>query len=1751
MGTPEAPAAAPVAVVGLGCRFAGGADSPGGYWDLLIGGKDGIGDLPAARWEPYAGLGGDFAAALRRATTRGGFLADVDGFDAAFFGLSPREAELMDPQQRLLLEVTWEALEHAGLPPGDLAGTDAGVFVGIGSDDYGRRLLEDLPNIEAWTGIGAAMCAAANRISHALDLRGPSLSVDTACSSSLVATHLACQSLRLAETRVAIAAGVNLVLSPGLTLTLDAAGATAPDGRSKAFDASADGYGRGEGCGVLVLKTLADALDDGDRVLAVIRGSAVNQDGRTNGIMAPSGPAQEHVIARALGHAGVGPSTVGYVEAHGTGTKLGDPLEAGALGAVYGRDRAPDGPCRIGSVKPNIGHLEAAAGVAGLIKTVLALHHEEIPPSLHCSEPNPAVDWASSGLEVVTERTAWPRGGEPRRAGVSGFGYGGTIAHVVLEEAPEQAPQDTRDTSDDDGARLFPISAASPEALGEYADVLAGWLEGQGADAPLASVGHTLALRRDHLAHRACVVAADRDELVAGLRDAAGADAGPGATGHGDGPVWVFSGHGSQWDGMGRTLLESEPAFAATIDALEPIFQEEIGFSPRATLLDGPLDTVDRIQAMIFAMQLGLAAAWRSYGVRPAAVIGHSVGEIAAAVTAGALSFEDGARLICRRSGLLRRVAGKGAMAMAALPFATAAERLAGRGDAVAAIASSPVSTVIAGDPPAIEELLTGWADDGVPMRRVASDVAFHSPHMDPLLGELARAAADLAPREPGVPVYSTALDDPRSKAPLDGAYWAANLREPVRLAGAVQAALADGHRAFLEISAHPVVAHSIGETLSEAGAGDTFVGSSLRRGKPERETLLAAAGAVHCHGMPVDWERLHPSGGLVTLPAVEWRRRTHWRDSMPGGGGAGLAHDVDSHTLLGPPVPVAGEPLRLWRTRLDESRRPYPGSHTVHGVEILPAAVVIGTFLKALAADAEPPPLAGLSLDLPLAVDETREVQVLCDATGLRLASRAGEDGGWLTHSTAKAGDPSPPLPERLGEPAPGMAAADPGDVERHLAAVGVPSMAFAWTIEELARGEGAIRARVRAARTDNAAPSAPPTWGPMLDAALSIAPVAYPGAPVLRLAAGAAEVRLTGEPPESAIVDVTADPDHEGAVLVMIADAGGRVAGRLSGLRYAELDRERPAAAAAPDRLVHEIVWTPLDVPAREPDGHDVILVGPDRRRTDALRERLTAGGASVTVLDAPESLPGPVPPADVVVVPPSGPGAIGEAAVDAAWLLTRAAQRLAGGAARLWCLTTGVTESREEAHLAHSAVWGLGRIIGGEHPELWGGVIDVAPGGAELVLDVLRARPGEDVVSIRGGTASAARLARPAPAAPTSATSREGLRCHGDGTYLVTGGLGTLGREIARRLADRGARRIVLAGRRPVPPRSEWGRTADAETRRRVEDIRALEARGVTVLPVALDIADEEQAARVLDTDALGLPPIRGVVHAAGVLDNRLVPDVDEDSLRAVMRPKVDGALVLHRLFPPDSLDFLVMFSSCGYLLGMPGQASYGGANAFLDALAAHRRAAGCAGTVSLGWTSWRGMGMAVNEVVDAELQARGVSDISAAEAFDAWDLAGRHGGAHYAVLRTLPPDPSVQPLPLLADLPADETDGAHAAEPGTDGLADLPPDRLREVLRDEVGALIAGEMKLDRILDPGRSLVEQGLDSVMTLLVRRRLERRFGRPLPAALLWHRPTVAAIAEHLAALLNDTEPAGAGADGGPPAEFHRAVEDKPMVGA
>ncbi|MFK4106913.1 type I polyketide synthase, partial [Streptomyces sp. NPDC019531] len=867
----------PVAVIGLGCRLPGGVHGPEDYWRLLTDGVDAIRRVPEDRWRDFTSFPPEDALPY------GGYLDDIAGFDADFFRITPREAAVMDPQQRILLEVVHEALAHAAVPAPSLAGTATGVFVGVSAPEYGSLTGADPAAVDPWAPAGGALSVTAGRLAYVLDTRGPSMAVDTACSSSLVALHHACVSLRTGESDTAIAAGVNLLLSPTVTVAFRRAGALAPDGRCKPFSPDADGIGRGEGCAAVLLKRLSDAERDGDRVLAVIRATAVNSDGRSNGLLAPNPAAQQALLASAYARAGLAPAHVDYVEAHGTGTPLGDPIEAGSLGVVLGAARDPDQPLLLGSVKGNLGHLEAAAGIAGLVKTVLALHHDVIPPSLHCSDGSALDDVR---LRVVSESEPWPRYGGTAIAGVSGFGFGGTNAHAVLEEwRPGVLPSPP---AEEPVARLHLLSDVDAERLRDTASRLADRLRRSAAQP--ADVARTLAGRTGRGSVRAAVVARDREELVDGL-DALvqGLPHRRVATGERDlvgrGPVWVFSGYGSQWDGMGRRLLAEEPAFAAAVEKLDA----ECGLSLYERLASGiGLDRLEVAQPVLFGLQVALAELWRSYGVEPAAVIGHSLGEVAAAVCAGALDVSEGARIVAVRARLLSGLQG-GAMAVVDL----ADDEL----DALArdfpgvhvAVHSSPGQKVVTGEERAMARLVRWLEGQGRTARSMRVVGAGHSPQVDPLLGELSASLADVGGRPPHVPVYSTVLDDPRGESVFDAAHWAANLRRPVRLDRAVAAAAADGHSAFVEISPHPVLARAITDTAPGALALGT-----LRRDADGRADVLTQVGALYCAGgrLPL------PSGRVIDLPAPRWKRVRHWW--------------TDGHRDIAPPA-------RAQKTRAEE----------------------------------------------------------------------------------------------------------------------------------------------------------------------------------------------------------------------------------------------------------------------------------------------------------------------------------------------------------------------------------------------------------------------------------------------------------------------------------------------------------------------------------------------------------------------------------------------------------------------------------------------------------------------------------------------------------------------------------------------------------------------------------------------------------------------------------------------------------------
>ncbi|MDT5332121.1 MAG: phthiocerol/phenolphthiocerol synthesis type-I polyketide synthase [Mycobacterium sp.] len=867
----------PIAVVGLGCRFPGEIAGPEALWQFLCEGGSAVAEVPPNRWAPFDDGSPEVAATIARTTRWGSFLSDIDAFDAEFFEISTREAVKMDPQQRLLLEVASEALEHAGIPASSLRRSKTGVFVGASITEYGYFASADLPSVDAWSNAGGALSMIANRLSYFLDLRGPSVTVDTACSSSLVALHLACQSLRMQDCDVALAAGVNLLMSPAVFRGFDQSGALSPTGACHAFDADADGFVRGEGCGTAVLKRLSDAIRDRDCVLAVVRGSAVNQDGRSNGLLAPNPAAQMAVLRAAYANAGVPAHEVDYVETHGTGTLLGDPIEARALGTVLGHGRPEQAPLLIGAIKSNLGHLEAAAGIAGFIKAVLAVQRGTIPGNLNFRTPNPHIPFDQIRLKVVAEQQQWPSVQRARRAGVSSFGFGGTNAHAVIEQAPDPIPIER---GPEPAVSTLVVSGKTPERIASTAGVLAHWVDGDGTDVALSDVAHTLNHHRARHAEFATVCARDRAQAVTGLQALAAGRPADGVVGPHEGPcgpgtVFVYSGQGSHWAGMGRQLLVDEPVFATAVNELEPTFLEHMGFSLRQVIAGGePVSGDAQVQPVLMGLQLALTQLWRSYGVHPDAVIGHSMGEVSAAVVAGALSVPDGLRVIAIRSRLMSQLAGQGAVALLKLD-ADATEALIAdyRGVSVAGYVS-PRQTVIAGPVAPVDAVIAAVSAQNRFARRVNMEVASHTALMDPILPELHTALADLTPGILTIPFFSTVIEDTTlldGKPLLDAEYWVNNVRQPARLSQAITAAAQD-HATFIEISAHPILTHAVNDTL-ESVTHHHSVGSLWRDGD-DTVSFHTNLNATHTSHPP---QTPHPPEPHPVLPTTPWHHTRHW----------------------------------------------------------------------------------------------------------------------------------------------------------------------------------------------------------------------------------------------------------------------------------------------------------------------------------------------------------------------------------------------------------------------------------------------------------------------------------------------------------------------------------------------------------------------------------------------------------------------------------------------------------------------------------------------------------------------------------------------------------------------------------------------------------------------------------------------------------------------------------------------------------
>ncbi|UQA61056.1 type I polyketide synthase [Polyangium aurulentum] len=1772
--------AEPIAIVGIACRFPGGAADPEAFWRMMLDGVDAVREVTPARWPA------ELIPEDRPGARYASLLEGLDRFDAAFFGISPREAEALDPQQRMLLEVAWEALEDAGQRPDRLAGTRTGVFVGITALDYQRIVMSGPEHLDAYGAMGTMLATAAGRLSYVLGLQGPAVALDTACSSSLVAIHLACQSLRSGESNLALAGGANALLAWQNMVALATMQALSPDGRCKTLDARANGYVRGEGCGVVVLKRQSDALRDGDPILGLIRGSAVNQDGRSTGLTAPNLLAQEALLRQALESARMSADEVDYIEMHGTGTPLGDPIEADALKLVFGRPRNDGNSCFLGAVKTNLGHLESAAGVAGLIKAVLVLQRGTIPKNLHFRALNPRISFEGTPFVIPTENTPFPRSARPRRAGVSAFGISGTNAHVIVEEAPvvERAP------SQEASAYLLPLSAKSHEALISMARAHAERLDAP-EDLSLHDFAYTACVRRMHHEHRLAVVGRTRHELAQSLQAFSRGDKPAGVVTGRLPPqgrpklVFVFPGQGSQWLGMGRQLLREQPAFRSALQVCDVAIQRESGFSVlhELTAEEGSsrLGEIDVVQPVLFALEVALASLWRSWGIIPDCVVGHSMGEVAAAHVAGMLHLDDAAKIICRRSRLLRRISGKGAMALVELDMADASRAIEGHADTLdIAVSNGPRSTVLAGQPAALEQVLATLEQRGVFCRRVKVDVASHSPQVDPLLQELLSTLADIRPSQGLLPMLSTVTAAPLRGTELDPAYWAANLRKPVRFSHVTQALVSDGFLSFLEISPHPILLPAIEENLRHASVSGHAI-ASLRRDNDELRCMLDALASLYSTGHQVDWDTLFPHGGrCLPLPAYPWQRQRHWMAPLPQPTNTrGHRSKPGDHPLLGSPFTTAAQRNTwFWHAHLRLEDVPYLKDHRIGGVVVLPGAAYVEA---ALAASRERLGTGGIVLEdmsfvTPLVLREGEPVSIEAtltregpDAWSFRLSSltQCNDDAQsteptWTLHATARLG------PEQSGQlRAPGEAPAQIRgrlgtqvsleELERAQIRRGLEVGPAFRGLREAWRAGPEVLGRVRLPEELSAQVSAYVIHPALLDAALR-APLAAISMEEAgpRALASIRRIRFRERAGREAwSYGRLGDSDGAEASVTLLDDAGQTLC-EIEGLQTRPLDRgalgHDPYAG-----LYFASQWektTPLPAPARGTSpgrwlllcdeagfgervrallverGADVVCAwARGTRSTTAARTEVDPASPDGIALFLGEALRGGAPFTGIVHcwgLEPASRAAIDLASLESAaengcgsalhvvQALTRTAIR---DMPRLWILVRGtqaVPQEPRDILVAQAPLWGLGRTIGMEYPELRCTRVDLDPaeprGEAEALLRELLSAGPEEEIALRGESHYAARLARELP----TRAGADAARIRPDASYLITGGLGGLGLLAARWLATEGARHLVLMGRQGIA------------TQAQTAAISALEAEGVEVLIARADVADRGQLEEALREVDARMPPLRGVIHAAGVLDDGALDQQNLERFRRVLGPKVLGGWNLHQQTAHRPLDFFVLYSSMAALLGSPGLGNYVAANAFLDALAHHRRGSGLVAT-SVNWGLFADVGMGVKAEGIGRTSRHGIQGLAPEEGAAVLLRALREGWTQMGVAsvdfrRWLESHPHAAASPRFGPL-IRASQGAHDAPRAQDtALVDAlahaaPADRaalLEQFVREALGEILRIDpMRIDR-LAPLRAM---GIDSLMSLELRNRLEAALGIKLSTTLVWSRPNVSAMAKHL----------------------------------
>ncbi|NJP66263.1 type I polyketide synthase [Streptomyces spiramenti] len=1728
----------PIAIVGMSCRYPGDVTTPEEFWTLLANGTDAVTGFPTNRgWDTEGVYDPEPGRRGKTYAREGGFLHRAADFDAEFFGIGPNEALAMDPQQRLLLEISWEAFERAGIDPASLRGSRTGVFAGVMYDDYGSRLKQAPREVEGYLANGSSGSVVSGRVSYLLGLEGPAMTVDTACSSSLVALHLAIQALRAGECSLALAGGVTVLSATDLFVDSSRQGVLSPDGRCKSFAAAADGVGWAEGAGVVAVERLSDARRNGHPVLAVIRGSAVNQDGASNGLTSPNGPSQERVIRQALATAGLNPTDIDVVEAHGSGTRLGDPIEAQALLATYGQDREQDRPVVVGSVKSMIGHAQAAGGVAGIIKTVLALHHEQVPRTLHLDAPSPHVDWTVGHVHLPTEPAPWPAGERTRRAGVSSFGISGTNAHLILEEAPRENPTPAVPVTAAPPVVPLPLAARSDDALRGQAARLLELLRSGDLPWSATDIGYSLATTRAPLDHRAVVLAGadDADGAEQALQALADGRSDPclitGRARQQGLSAFLFSGQGSQRVGMGEGLGGAFPVFAAAFDEVCGELDRYLDAPVRKVVGEGGerLNETVWAQSSLFAFEVALFRLVESWGLAPDVLVGHSIGELAAAHVAGVWSLADACAVVAARGRLMQALPQGGAMLAVAAAEADVAAVLSGIEGAGVAAVNGPASVVVSGTVEAVAAVESVCEDKAWRKSRLRVSHAFHSSLMEPMLAEFRQVLEGVEHKPAKLPLISTLTGEPESV--FGSEYWVRQVRESVRFADAVAAAQVQGVTRFLEIGPDTTLT-----ALAQQSAGpDTLAVPTARRGQDEGRTLVEAVARLRTQGVAVDWPAFFAGTGArrVDLPTYAFQRRTYWLDATPATGdvsAAGLGRV--GHPLLGAVVPSPETDGVVLTGRLSLDTQPWLADHRILDRLILPGTAFVELAIRA-GDEAGFPVVAELTQEAALLIPERGGVaiQVVVGATvgdghPLTIYARAEDSPPgtpWTRHASGLLARHAAPFAASAADlaqwPPPGAESVDTAGIYQALSELGYGYGPMFQGMHRVWRRGAEVYAEVSLPEGRAAEAGGFGLHPALLDSALGVTdflaggdprtlretrvPFAWTGVTLHATGAGALRVAVRGG-------GEAGEPSS-----LTLADAAGAPVLTVDSLATRPVEAGQLAPSHRAGESLHRIAWTelpPVPAPAAAPC--------PDL--ADALAQADAGRPAPPVVL------------LDLAVEPPDAED------VPAA---LRALTRRALGGLRNWLEDERFADSRLVVRTSgavtvapddpapdpvQAAGWGLVRAAQAEHPGrlLLTDLVD-DPGAAGALAAVLAA--DEPETALRGATLLVPRLVTDPPPEGSGTD-----RWDPEGTVLITGGTGLLGGLLARRLVKgHGARRILLTSRRgPAAPGA-------GELR---EELTAL---GAEVEVAACDVADRDALAALLDAVPADRP-LTAVIHAAGLMDNAVTTELTPDHLDRVLRPKADAAWHLHELTRDRNLAAFVLLSSAGGLVMAAGQGNYAAANLFLDALA-ERRAADDLPATALAYGLWEGT--ADGSGIDAERLARqGLPALATDEALDLFDAALATGRPVLVPLRldrkALTARTALPALLRGEVAEAATTRRAARTEPVRQDpeellaqLAELSHEEREQRIRELVTTHAAGVLGHagDSTVDEERGFTDLGLDSLAALELRNRLGAATGLRLSATLMFDYPTPAQLATYLLEELEEelVEPA---ADAGPP---------------